>query len=150
MVAKAILRYAVMGRLFFQLSAWCFVGAIIGCNPAGESDVPPRPNGRTTENTVPALTALDAKSALITLATENPGAFSDFPPDPKKLAPLDVKNDSEGRFRFGAFLIDPSRLRYSAEIEWTGGVHNYRGDFVFRGGQWNADPPEILRFHYPR
>ncbi len=135
---------------FLSVLAWSTVVVMIGCRDSETSSGPPNSTAQAPEPPEPTLTALDAKAALITLATENPSAFADFPPDPKQLASVDVNSDSEGRFRFGAFLIDPSRLWYSADIEWTGGVHNYRGDFVYRGGKWIANPPELLRFHYPR
>ena len=96
------------------------------------------------------MTQEAAKAALITLATDNPKAFADFPPDPELLKGLPILPEEDGKLGFGAFTVDTERLWYSADIQWRGGMHSYNGGFVFRDGRWLAEPPELLRFHNPR
>jgi hypothetical protein len=126
-------------RTVFASRIVCALILITGCSTNPSAGTP-----------APNLTPEAARIALITLATEDPAAFEDFPPDPELLKGLSVRPADDGQFQFGAFTIDTVHMWYSADITWRGGMHNYTGDFVYDAGTWIAKPPELLRFHNPR
>jgi hypothetical protein len=62
------------------------------------------------------------------------------------MLPLVERND--GDYGFGAFVVNPSRRSYRAEIGHDAPeLYEYTGEFVVRVGRWVATAPHVRRFH---
>ncbi len=93
------------------------------------------------------LTAEQAKDALLRFIRANRATFIGNP-DPDKLAAIPVKPGTDGYFWLGAFRLDLSNHKYSADIGFEGPEpYHYYGSFVERDGTWTAEPPSFQRFH---
>ena len=97
----------------------------------------------------PAFTPELARDALIDLIRREPELFAGNPL-PERLAQLPVKSRGDGTFSFSAFVIDPARKTYSAEVGLSGPApYFYNGDFVRRDNTWIATEPNVLHMHQP-
>ena len=111
--------------------------ALTGCQRAASLPAPPK------------LTPELARDALLDLIRREPDLFAGNPL-PERLAQLPVKSRGDGTFSFSAFVIDPTRKTFSAEIGLSGPApYFYNGDFEHCNDTWIATQPHIQHMHQP-
>ena len=105
------------------------------------------PSEVRTNETQAMLTADQARRAVLELIRSHPTAFIGSP-DPGRLQRLPLEERGEGKYAFGAFVVDVPNQRYSADIGYDAPeLYLYKGDFVRRDGHWIASEPEVTRLH---
>ena len=133
-----------MNRHFVTAAArvLCLCAAAAGCSRSGRA-----PSEARTTETQAMLTAEQARQAVLELIRSRPDAFIGFP-DSDKLAELPLKDRAEGKYAFGAFVVDLPNQRYSADVGHDAPeLYSYNGSFARRDGRWVASDPEVTRFH---
>lgn len=124
------------------VAALCLYMTAVGCSRSGRF-----PSAVRTIEALPALTADQARQAVLALIRSQPGAFIGSP-DPDRLAQLPMEECGEARYAFGAFVVDLSNQRYSADIGYDAPeLYSYSGAFTRQDGHWMASNPEVTRFH---
>jgi hypothetical protein len=122
----------------------CLCAAATGCSRSGRSSSEAR-----TKETQTMLTADQAKQAVLELIRSHIDTFIGSP-DPGKLAELPLEDRGEGKYAFGAFVVDLPNRRYSADIGHDAPeLYSYTGSFARQDGRWIASDPEVTRFHQP-
>lgn len=122
----------------------CLCATAAGCSRSEHA----MSEGRTNQ-TQAMLTAEQARQAVLELIRSRPDAFIGSP-DSDKLAELPLEDRAEGEYAFGAFVVDLTNQRYSADIGRDAPeLYSYSGTFAKRDGRWIASDPEVIRFHQP-
>ena len=124
--------------------ALCLWTAAAGCSPSE-----PAVSERAAKEEQATLTADQARQAVLELIRSRPDAFIGSP-DPDKLAELPLGDRAEGKYAFGAFVVDLTNQRYSADIGHDAPeLYSYKGSFARRDARWIASDPEVTRLHQP-
>lgn len=99
----------------------------------------------------PKLTGEVARDALLDLIRNQPDLFVGSP-DPDRLAKIAIKDQRDGAYHWGLFVIDPAARTYSADLNTSGPgeAYFYNGKFELRWRQWTASRPNVQRMHHPR
>lgn len=122
----------------------CLCAAAAGCSRSGHAPSVAR------SNEPPAVFTSDqARQAVLDLIRSQPNAFIGSP-DPDRLQKLPLEERADGKYAFGAFVVDLPNQRYSADIGHDAPeLYSYNGSFVIRDGRWIASEPEVMRLHQP-
>jgi hypothetical protein len=84
-----------------------------------------------------------AKAALLELMRSKTSPFEGA--DPSRFEQMELKSRGNDEYTWGAFIIYPSKRRYSADIVSTDAAWFYSGRFsVDSSGKWKAETPEKL------
>jgi hypothetical protein len=88
------------------------------------------------------LTAEGAKAAIVRMVRDGKAPFGD-PADAVAIEKIPLEKADGGRYRLGAFTLDPARKAFSLAIIPRGPgkacAFFYEGRFLWRDGAWRAE-----------
>ncbi len=128
----------------FSAGILCLLAGVSGCSPSERAS-----SEAGTNESQAMLTPDQARQAVLELIRSRPNTFIGAP-DADRLEELRLEQRAEGKYAFGAFVVDLPNRRYSADIDRDAPeLYSYNGSFVRRDGRWHASEPEVTRLHPP-
>jgi len=103
--------------------------------PSAVTPASSQPDGHAGQQD--ASRAANAKAALLALMRADPSLFEGA--DPARFEKIPLTDQGDGKFTWGAFVIDVKAMSYSVNVEYEMGFWSYAGKFeVDSMGKWTA------------